>query len=62
MLAHGRATRGQRQPGAKLTEADVREIRRLAGTMLQREIGKMFGVSRVTVTSVLSGKRWGWLG
>jgi hypothetical protein len=47
--------RGQANGRARLTDDDVREIRRLAGSMLQREIGARFGVSQSYVSDVLHG-------
>lgn len=60
-LIHGTHGRGERCSLAKLTESDVREIRLLAPTMLQREIAAKFGVHRATVGAILSGKSWFWL-
>lgn len=58
-----RQRRGESHPRSKLTEDDVREIRRLAASkaMFQREIAKQFGVSIVTVEKILAGTTWAWL-
>ena len=53
--------KGERARSAKLTRAEVIEIRRLGGTMLQSEIGERFGIGGNTISRILSGKRWGWL-
>lgn len=61
MLIHGTSNRGVRSPMSKLTEEKVREIRRLNGSMLQKEIGLMFGVSAQTISEILARKKWSWL-
>ena len=50
--------KGEAHPHAILTEDDVRAIRDLRGTMLQREIAQKFGVHRVTVIDILVGRSW----
>lgn len=52
---------GERHPTAKLTEADVREIRRLLadGAMYQKDIAARFGVANSVVTNIKTGHRWG---
>lgn len=60
-LLHGTHQLGERNSRAKLTEKDVRRIRRLKGKMLHREIAEKFGVIRQTITRILSGKDWSWL-
>lgn len=55
----GLVTHGERHGIAKLTNSDVREIRRLGSIGLsQRKIAKMFGVSQFPVSAILSGKAW----
>jgi len=49
---------GERGSNAKLTSAQVREIRSLKGKMLQREIATAFGISRSCVSMIWSGNRW----
>lgn len=51
-------TCGERRPGAKLTDATVVELRRLAGTMTQRALASLFGVSAPTINKVLRGGTW----
>lgn len=54
-----RVARGERQHCARLSENDVREIRRLAAEgAVQRALAKRFGVSRGAVRGVLSGQNW----
>jgi IS30 family transposase len=43
----------------KLTNEDVREIKRLlAGGYKQREIARQFGIHQVMVSLIKRGKRW----
>lgn len=60
-IRHGRTNRGTRQWQAKLTDQDVREIRRLAGTMRQADIAARFGIKQPTVSEIISRKKWAWL-
>lgn len=60
-VIHGTSNRGERSASAKLTEADVIEIRSLRGVALQRDLAARFGVSERAIGDVLSGKKWGWL-
>ena len=54
---------GEMQGNARLTEDDVREIRRRAADgELQRVLAAEFGVSRWTITDAISGRNWGHLG
>lgn len=59
-VAKGRQTKGETQPGSKLTEAQVREIRQLdrevAGSY--REIGLRYGVARETIFDILNRRTW----
>lgn len=51
--------KGQKHPFAKLTEDDVREIRKLADKGLSpREIAAKFKVSRGTIEPILRGETW----
>lgn len=51
---------GENNPGAKLTEKDVIEIRRLysTGNYLQREIAAMFNMPLSSINQVIKMKRW----
>lgn len=60
-LEHGTHNRGERHGMSKLTDADVRQIRALRGYLPQHAIGGMFGISRVAVCEIHTGKKWGWL-
>ena len=54
--------RGTAHPSSKLTEDQVREIRRLlkAGQSLA-ELAKRFGVSRTAIRNIGNGRKWRWL-
>lgn len=43
---------------AKLSEDDIREIRRLIGTMSQYDVAERFGVSPPTISAIKRGKTW----
>ena len=51
---------GESNTNAKLTEAQVREIREryAAGGILQRELAQEYGVSRKAISLVVTNKRW----
>jgi hypothetical protein len=57
---HGTAQVGERNPSAKLTADDVREIRRRydAGGVAQRVLAKEFGVARRTISWVVTRSKW----
>lgn len=50
--------RGEACPTSKLTRGQVSEIRDLAGTVRQREVAQMFGISQSQVSRIQSRKRW----
>lgn len=52
----GRLLKGDRHHQSKLTENQVREIRRL--DLPYAEIARLYGVSRPTVTRAIKGKTW----
>lgn len=56
MKLKGRASRGERSSSAKLTEADVRQIRR--AELPGWKLAEMYGVSQTTISEVRSGKVW----
>lgn len=60
-IEHGTTNRGERQGAAKLTEADVLEIRSLLGSLTQAEIARQFGVDPSHISDIKHGKKWGWL-
>ena len=55
---HGTLHFGERHASAKLTDDDVRDIRRLAADTPQKDIAKMFGVSKATICAVVNRHRW----
>lgn len=60
MVEKNRHIRGESVPTSKLTENDVRDIRLMAtqGGLQQKEIAKIYGVSRPCISRLLSGKTW----
>lgn len=52
--------RGEKQYNSKLTEEDVKKIKRLyrSGKYSQCELGDMFGVTEGTVYSIIHNKSW----
>ena len=58
-LRHGTSQRGENHPGVKLTEADVRAIRKASDTYAR--IAESFGVSRATIGAIKTNRNWGWL-
>jgi hypothetical protein len=61
-IADGTEMYGEKNPVAKLTEADVQSIRRLRGQKSQRAIAAMFNVSQPCVFKIQTGISWGHLG
>ncbi len=47
---------GERHPNAKLTQQQVDEIR--ASRMGPSELGRLYGVSKATISLIRSGKLW----
>ncbi len=60
-VAHGTNVQGERQGNAKLSEADVKEIMRLKGTVSQRELGQRFAVTQSAISDIHTGKHWRFL-
>lgn len=60
MVAKGRQARGERSGRAKLTETQVREIRRLHAEegLGARRLARRFGVIPTTITPILTGHTW----
>jgi hypothetical protein len=59
--AHGTLIVGSDHANSRLTEDDVREVRRLFGTMTHEAIAERFGVARATISLISSGATWAWL-
>jgi hypothetical protein len=53
---------GEDAPACRLSESKVLEILRLAACGVpQATIGRMMGCARTTVSSIVTGRNWGWL-
>jgi hypothetical protein len=55
---HGTLSCGERHTSAKITEADVREIRTLLGKQTQDAIAARFGVSQGAISKIATSKTW----
>ena len=55
---HGRTSKGVKHWISKFTDDDIREIRRLEGTMSQEEIASAYGVTQGAISHILTGKTW----
>lgn len=61
-VQHKTSPKGTRHGSAKLTEDDVRTIRRLLATgTKQVDIAQQFGLNEATVRAIKARKTWGWL-
>jgi hypothetical protein len=60
-IRHGKWNHGETASFAKLTREQVREIRKLKGTMSLGRIGELFGVTKSAVSSIHVGRSWAWL-
>lgn len=61
-VLHGTSNRGERQWKSKLTQADVRSIRRLFGAgQTNPEIAEKFEVSTSAIWMIRVGLSWAWL-
>jgi hypothetical protein len=58
---HGTSMAGQKNPSAKLSDADVAYIRSMKGEVLYRELADKFGVSSSLISRIISGheRRYG---
>lgn len=59
-IAKDRHARGERGKGAKLTDADVIEIRRLyaSGEATRKQLSKRFNADYSALCKIVKGKRW----
>jgi hypothetical protein len=58
-VVHGTNLAGTRHPKAKITDRDVREIRRLkAEGLTGKQIGELFGMNRNSINRIAAGKAW----
>lgn len=62
-LSHNTGLRGTANRLARLSEAQVLEIRGIyvPGRFGARRIAKIYGVHKETIAAILKGKSWGWL-
>jgi hypothetical protein len=57
--AHGTMLRGEQIQGAKLTESDVREIRKLVKAGETRTgVAAIYGMHQTTIGKICAGKKW----
>src|SRR5690606_17630383 len=60
-LVHGTRPRGEKRGNAKLTEADVREIRKRTETETLSALAKHYGVAPSLISRIKSRDVWAWL-
>jgi hypothetical protein len=61
-LEHGTDIRGEKHPRARLSIADVLDIRALKASGAKGiEIARKYGVTAANISQICSGKKWGWL-
>ena len=53
-----RNVRGEKHHRSKLTEKQVKEIRSIQGRVNFSALGRLYGVSRTTITRILRGQSW----
>ena len=58
MVAKGRQCSGEQSHLAKLTEEQVRHIRRLQGMISSRSCGRLFGISKTNVLDIWNKRTW----
>jgi predicted XRE-type DNA-binding protein len=58
MVQKGRSRTGERHHNARLSEDQVNEIRRRAGSLSQRAMAAMYGISQGQISDIICGKRW----
>jgi hypothetical protein len=56
---HGTTHRGEMHYKSILTKNDVRNIRKSKASY--RSLASLYGVSRVTISNIRTGRNWGWL-
>lgn len=60
-LIHGTHNRGEKCGAAKLTEGDVREIRKMLNNGIDyKDIAESFSVNRATIHHIWRGTTWAW--
>lgn len=58
---HGTWNHGEKVPQSKLTESDVRKIRRMGRSVNQYAVAQRFGVDQAQVSRIINRKAWAWL-
>lgn len=61
MISKGRASRGEKNPGSKITEADVRRIRELGATVSQAKLAEIYGLGGATISRIINRRRWAYV-
>lgn len=63
-VVSGRKTRGSLNGQSKLTEQDIKNIRReyASGAVTQRELATKYGTSQALISLIFKGKKWGYIG
>lgn len=63
-VVHETILRGQKNPMARLSNADVAEIKVLlsGSSMSQRDIAAIYSVSQVAISRIKRGTTWSWMG
>jgi len=60
-IFHSRIMRGRKSTCSKLTESNVRQIRRMIATHSQGELGRLFGVGQPHIHKIINRTTWAWL-
>jgi len=62
-LRHGTLPRGEKNAHAKVTEAQISQIRDLCerSDLTRKEVGRMYGISGKSVSDIHLRKTWSWL-
>lgn len=58
---HGTVLRGEDNPPAKLTSAQVLDIFSMKGKMTYSQLASKYGVAKSTIGGILTGQKWKWL-
>jgi DNA-binding FadR family transcriptional regulator len=57
----GKPCRGEQSPNAKLSEAEVREIKGRIRQTPERKLAAEFGVSRALIRAIKQERAWAWI-
>ena len=63
MVSKNRSTKGSKNSKAKLTEEQVIKIKQLllSNKYTHQEIANIYNVTRTNITTINTGRNWGWL-